>query len=199
MARNVVAIIKRNLGNLQKSNPKIITPYLPSLLESKSLLLRDVDEMAIRLIGGPSPPFPFASAWDYYAWASNHQHIHRIRRPLLLINAMDDPIVLNLPSIELDEGYSVLVLTKGGGHLGWFDHSLISANGPQRWVRKPVLEWLKATAEDLVSRPTRHESEVVGGFVREVGRPDIAYQVISSGIPVDLHVQQSRTDLHAGL
>jgi len=201
MGQNVVAIIRTNLGNLQKTNPKLIASNLPTLLEKKGLLLREVDELAIRLIGGPSPPFPFASAWDYYSWASNHRHIHQIRRPLLIINAKDDPIVLNLPSIELDEGYSVLVLTRGGGHLGWFDHALGSTKGPQRWVRKPVLEWLKATAEDLVAqdKPAPRASEEVSEFVREVGRPEIAYQVISSGVPVDWHAQRSGTDLHAGL
>ena len=54
-------------------------------------------------------------------------------------------------------------------------------------ICKPVIEWLKATAEELVGQnhePPR-ETEQVSDFLREVGRPEIAYQVISSGIPVD--------------
>lgn len=30
-------------------------------------LLRDFDEAVTRVIGGCAPPFPFASAWEYYA------------------------------------------------------------------------------------------------------------------------------------
>jgi hypothetical protein len=43
----LVSIIRKNLGNLHKASPKLISPNLPRLLESKSLLLREVDEMAI--------------------------------------------------------------------------------------------------------------------------------------------------------
>jgi len=200
MGRNVVSVIRKNLSNLQKANPKLITPYLPKLLESRSILLREVDEMAIRLIGGPSPPFPFASAWDYYSWASNREIIGQIRTPLLIVNAKDDPIVLESPSMEQDSGYSALILTRGGGHLGWFNGSQKYVKGPQRWVRKPVLEWLRSTAEDLViPNRTSLEVEEVGGFIREIGRPEIAFRVISTGILIDWQEKNSSSGLLAGL
>lgn len=200
MGRNVVSIIRKNLGNLHKASPKLISPNLPKLLESKSLLLREVDEMAICLIGGPSPPFPFASAWDYYAWASNHQVIDQIRTPLMIMNAKDDPIVLDLPSIGRDNGFAILVLTRGGGHLGWFDSRKAESRGSRRWFKEPVLEWLKATGEKLLVEGSRRARPVeeVSGFVREIGRDEVAFQIINSGVPINWYKEDS-AGLIAGL
>jgi hypothetical protein len=119
----------------------------------------------------------------------------------MFVNAKDDPIVLGRPSIGQDKGYSVLVLTRGGGHLGWFDSGVGPAGGLSRWVQKPVLEWLKATAEDLLQpvKQVSYKTEIISGFTSEIGHPDIAYKVVNTGIPVDWHTQQSRQDLHAGL
>jgi hypothetical protein len=50
LAYEIVGIIRRNLGNLQKIETKLITPFLPRLLGTKGLLLREVDEMAIRSV-----------------------------------------------------------------------------------------------------------------------------------------------------
>jgi hypothetical protein len=43
-----------------------------------------------------------------------------------------------------------LMVTPSGGHLGWFESDGVSLLGVKRWTTKPVLEWLKATAEELV-------------------------------------------------
>jgi len=71
----------------------------------------------------------------------------------------------------------MMVTTRHGGHLGWFE-----GNGkpPQRWVRKPVVEWLKAVGEDLVDvrKGKPAESYWKDGFIREKGCDAIGYKVL---------------------
>ena len=43
--------------------------------------------------GGAAPVFPLASAEDYYVWASSHKVLPEVRKPLLIINSLDDPVV----------------------------------------------------------------------------------------------------------
>jgi hypothetical protein len=68
--------------------------------------------------------------------------------PFLAINAGDDPVVRTLPEEGGKNPLIALVTTAGGGHLGWFESNGVL--GAKRWITRPVLEWLKATAEDLV-------------------------------------------------
>jgi uncharacterized protein len=83
-----------------------ISKYLPELKrlnKSGPKRLRRVDEVMVSKIGGPTPPWPFKGALEYYTWASPNQLIHDIRRydqsfdtyvrPVLAINAFDDPII----------------------------------------------------------------------------------------------------------
>ena len=52
----------------------------------------------------------------------------------------------------------------------------------ERWIRKPVVEWIRAVGEDMVvdtgrGRPL-HE---VDGFLKEVGRDDIGCKEVEGG------------------
>lgn len=90
-----------------------------------------------------------------------------MRVPLLAINADDDPIVRVLPEEEIrragragsgspgssegqkesgEGGNVVMVVTSGGGHLGWFS----GREGKRRWISKPIKEWLRAVDEEIV-------------------------------------------------
>ncbi|KAI0941687.1 hypothetical protein AcW1_003505 [Taiwanofungus camphoratus] len=136
-----------------------------------------------RLVGGPSPPFPMATAPDYYRWASCHDKLDRVRVPLLAISAADDPVVLADPPYEVGgNGWVVLAVTKKGGHLGWFEASGPGLFGVTRWVTKPILEWLRAIGDDMVVDVGRgkplHE---VDGFLKEIGRDDIGCIEIEGG------------------
>jgi len=42
-------------------------------------------------------------------------------------------------------GWAALVVTKGGGHLGWFEK-----DGKRRWIVKPIVQWLEAVNEEIV-------------------------------------------------
>jgi len=164
--------------------------------------LKEVDHALTRFCGSGSPPFPFKSADDYYVWASSHRHISSIRVPFLAINAADDPIVGFTPAEETTHGQTcALAVTPSGGHLGWFHGGSPIGRGPppDRWIRKPVLEFLKAVAEDFIP-DSRHGPPKGGsgaaaaaardyierdGFVLERGKDLVGYQVVLTGQIID--------------
>ncbi|KAN0060422.1 hypothetical protein ACQY0O_007752 [Thecaphora frezii] len=128
--------------------------------------LKLVDETMVRLMGGHSKPygeFPFASANDYYTHGGCANFLRGVKRPLLCLNAEDDPIVpasiwdevrrtigydgrgQRLPASERPEAVNdhvALAWTKAGGHLGWFE-----GIRPKRWLYKPVNEFIHAVFE----------------------------------------------------
>lgn len=84
-----------------------------------------------------------------------------IRSPLLGVNAFDDPIIdgASLP-IEAVESSShvVLAISSGGGHLGFLDGPFVqkpfsdpkkTGYPQQRWIVKPVSEFLQAAVDAL--------------------------------------------------
>lgn len=80
---------------------------------------------------------------NYYRDASCARVIEHVRIPLLCINALDDPIstVYTIPIDEIKVNpYIILIGTKYGGHLGWFEHSF----RPSRWVDTPIAEFMIA-------------------------------------------------------
>ncbi|KAF7322957.1 AB hydrolase-1 domain-containing protein [Mycena chlorophos] len=168
MGANLVNIIKKNYDGLSKQ-PKLAEP-VANVLNLKNAFLDDFDETFTRIAGGSSADFPFASAHDYYEWASSHTVLPKIRKPFLAINAADDPVVQHVPFDGGGNGFVVMALTAAGGHLGWF-HS--SAEGKTvRWITRPVLEWLDFLSK-LVVHPTQQYAKIYtdeAGFLREEGR-----------------------------
>lgn len=88
-----------------------------------------------------------------------------------------------------ENGWVALVTTTHGGHLGWFERETYDTGDgrrlPKRWFQKPVLEWLKATAEDLVDvrackRPLSYIGE--GGWIMQEGNDVIGYKVLATGV-----------------
>ena len=131
-----------------------------------------------------------------------------IRVPFLAINAADDPIVGFTPAEETVHGQTcALAVTPSGGHLGWFHGgSPIGRGGPpERWIRKPVLEFLRAAAEDYIpdSRhgPPRGGRDCIerDGFVLERGKDLVGYQVVSTGHIIHGERNQSGKDKKQGL
>lgn len=172
----------KHLASLVQLGPSVLTPHLETLVSTKFARIIDIDELLTRFVGGSSPPFPFASAMEYYEWASSHRHVKDIRVPFLAINSLDDPIVREVPLPDpAGQGYAAIVVTKCGGHLGWFQGDKKAGfMAVDRWVKEPVREWLSATGEDLVVEPSQGELvETVGGFTRSVVNPHIGYKVIS--------------------
>jgi len=86
-------------------------------------------------------------------------------------------------------GWVTIVVTRGGGHMGWFQ-----PGGPaNRWARRPALEWFRATAEDVTLGPrSARPVESVDGRLVEVGRDDLGCQEIGDGGSIrgdEYHVQ----------
>jgi hypothetical protein len=96
--------------------------------------------------------------------------------PLLAVNAGDDPVVRSVPEDAAGNPLVALMTTHGGGHLGWFTgHGLF---GMRRWITQPILEWLKASAEDLVpsasTAPRVYEQD---GWTTEEGREHLGLKL----------------------
>lgn len=177
MGGNLVTLVKRHLVALSAFPDSPLAPMLAELLTMKSPTLRDVDSRMTRVAGGSSPPFPFSSARAYYEWASSDHCLGDIRVPLLAVNADDDPIVRSLPLDVGGNGWVVLAVTRGGGHLGWFEAGSGTWGTVRRWISRPVIEWLKAAAEDIVGRDLPPlQWEEVDGWTREVGREHLGYR-----------------------
>ncbi|KAH9975997.1 hypothetical protein BGW80DRAFT_1250829 [Lactifluus volemus] len=114
--------------------------------------------------GGSSPPFPFPDPYAYYAYASSYNKLDRVRIPFLAFNYDDNEWV-------------TLVVTRGGGHMGWFQ----SGEAEDRWARRPVLEWLRATAEDVKVIPRNvREIECRDGWLVEIGNEHLGCREIGT-------------------
>jgi len=141
---------------------------LPELFSRKDLTLTQFDDFITVHAGGTSPPFPFENAREYYKYAASHKVLGDVRIPFLAVNSDDDPVVKHIPTDETDNEWVTLVVTRGGGHLGWFEST---GKKVRRWIRRPVLEWLRATAEKIeVPRREVRSIEVVDGWLAESGR-----------------------------
>lgn len=197
MGANLLALLKSHMPSIEKMEGSLLKGEAPKALALKNPTMREVDEHMVRVAGGSSPQFPFPSADAYYAWAGSHHKVPGIRIPFLAINSLDDPIVAEIPfEICSQNPWVCLVTTQHGGHLGWFEGGLLQREGtpPQRWIKKPVLEWL-AGAMDIVDHlgagsgtDVGNPREIKEGFVVETGRPFVGYRVIRSGAEITVGI-----------
>ncbi|CCL99146.1 uncharacterized protein FIBRA_01161 [Fibroporia radiculosa] len=177
MARNLQRLTARHASSLATFVENPLPQILNKVLQSKSITLSQFDGAITRIAGGSSPPFPFETAWDYYAWGSSHEVLANIRVPFLALNSEDDPVVQVLPYEAGGSPWVAFAITERGGHLGWFEQS--REGQIRRWVRKPVLEWLRAAGEDLAVGDEDVRPIIdVDGFLRESGREGIGCQMI---------------------
>lgn len=187
MGGNLLYLLKTHLETLNKLAPTKATPHIAHLMEMRAPTLKDFDHHVTRWMGGSGAQFPFDSADAYYAGSSGHDTVQDIKIPFIAFNAGDDPIVAETPIEEIEASKTVLqVVTPYGGHLGWFEGGtfggfLAFGGPPPRWVRKPVLEWLQATGEDLGKEfdfPGLKSVEAKNGFRLEEGKRDVGYKVL---------------------
>ena len=87
-----------------------------------------------------APLFGFSSAEDYYSQASAIGYTDAIRRPTLVIQAADDPLVpvAALPKPHQLSEQITLAISQHGGHVGF----LTSLRGGCRWLAEGVAQWL---------------------------------------------------------
>lgn len=79
--------------------------------------------------------FGYPTVGAYYRDASSTDKLLKVRVPMLVVHAKDDPIAVE-EAVPYDEAkanpYVFMVVTEGGGHLSWFE------TGGGRWFAKPV-------------------------------------------------------------
>jgi len=95
--------------------------------------------------------FDYPTVDAYYADSSCNQRLKDVEIPLLMVSAIDDPLIPDscIPYEEARRNDNLmLVTTRHGGHLGWVDEAA-SARGDGRrwcsdWIERTVLNHLDA-------------------------------------------------------
>jgi len=165
-----------------KDPDTLMAKRVAATLAIKSPRLDEWDHSITRFVGGTLPPFPFNSGIEYYIWASSHKVLGDIRVPFLTINSTDDPVVRSVPEDAAGNGFVAMVMTSGGGHLGWFETS-DQMYEVRRWIKKPILEWLRAIGEDIVREGSRGlPLHRIDGFLKEVGRDDLGCKEVDDEV-----------------
>ncbi|KAJ6524296.1 AB-hydrolase YheT [Mycena vulgaris] len=177
MGINLRNVLRRNEAALRTFHDHPLSAALPAALALRYPTLSFFDSTFSSRVGGPETMFPFPDVESYYDWASSHIVLKDVTVPLLAINSTDDPLVRAVPVDAGGNPYVVLARTRRGGHLGWFKA------GGGRWVTRPVVEWLRLTAEDLVHNLTNRPQVYVDhdGFFRDVGRDGMGCKFIGDG------------------
>jgi hypothetical protein len=180
LGTNLKRVVARHGDSIRQFPGSALAKALSALLANPyaRLSMREFDRVVSTHCAGSSPPFPFPDEWAYYAHASSHDKLDGIRVPYLALHSDDDPIVSWAPGDYDRNGWVTIVVTRGGGHMGWFQ----PGGAANRWSRRPALEWFRATAEDVTlgPRPVRPVVSVDGWLV-EVGRDDLGCREIGDG------------------
>ncbi|RXW24113.1 hypothetical protein EST38_g1711 [Candolleomyces aberdarensis] len=183
MGGNLQNLLKKHIDSLTGDPTHHVAIAAKTAVGLSNPTLADFDQEFTRIAGGPPPHFPFPSSDDYYVWGSSDKMIPDITVPFLSINADDDPVVRHVPMHGGENGSVVMVLTKRGGHLGWFK----AGDGfVDRWTTRPILEWLKLMGEDLA--PSADSSRAPKlfvdeeGWLREEGRPHLGCKELSETV-----------------
>jgi hypothetical protein len=137
MARIYVHYFLRSLLAKVRDKQEILQDILDLDAVSASTTLREFDEAATAKLHG------FTSADDYYLKASSNRFINSIQVPTLLLHSRDDPFLpvaaLPLSAIEANP-LLTLVLTEGGGHVGFLEGGL--PWNPAFWVEEQSASFL---------------------------------------------------------
>ncbi|KAL0058831.1 hypothetical protein AAF712_014458 [Marasmius tenuissimus] len=186
MASNLSRLLKRHeatiIGDYTDTNTNVTpSPYAhPShqhdpafdiavakaartVLSLRSPTLNMFDDTFTCVAGGAPPVMPLGSSKEYYSWAASHTVLKDVRRPVLALNAADDPVVQHVPSV-MEEGneWTVVAVTPGGGHLGWFE----AETGENEYRIKDgeqVARWSTAPVSGATDG-SHHRSELGFGF-----------------------------------
>ncbi|KAF5311736.1 hypothetical protein D9758_018943 [Tetrapyrgos nigripes] len=206
MGANMLTLVQRHAPSLSGNTRRVLeegevkNPLSPIFegrnivagAVEKALALRfptldKFDHTFTRVIGGVAVDL---GPKEYYTQNGSHRVLPHIRRPLLAINAVDDPIVQSFPKTveEIDSEWTTMVLTPGGGHLGWLEPVAWDLTGVKRWTTKPALEWLEMCGEMFdvglqMRRLTAHTKVTRDkeGFMREEGTDGLGCKKIEGG------------------
>ena len=94
-----------------------------------------------------APLHGFMNVHDYYRQSSSRYYLHAIRKPTLIIHAMDDPFMTTevVPDeSELSDAIE-FELCQHGGHIGFIAGSIFN---PVFWLQKRIPEYLSGKFHD---------------------------------------------------
>jgi uncharacterized protein len=168
----------RHRDSVHKFSDTRFAQAVSAVVAHERLTATQFDTLITINFGGSSPPFPFPDAHAYYKHSSSYDKLDTIRIPFLALNSDDDPIVPWAPQDYDRNEWFTLVVTCGGGHMGWFQ----SGKAVDQWARRPVLEWLRATAEDVILEPRKiREIEWRDGWLVEDGSEHLGCREVGDG------------------
>jgi len=183
MGGNLQNLLRRHWEGLSTDPDHYVAQAAAKAIALKNPTIEQFDNIFTAVAGGPLPAFPFPSSHEYYKHMSTHITVQDIRVPYLAINATDDPIVGLTPVDSVDNPFVVMVLTRGGGHLGWFQRNQAgSTSNVDRWTNRPVLEWLKLMGDNVVHNPIAKGGRIFvdnDGWLREEGQCHLGCKEIS--------------------
>ncbi len=90
-----------------------------------------------------APLHGFSGADDYYSRASSRQYLGGIRKPTLILHALDDPFMYprSVPSEEELPEVVSLELSRHGGHVGFVSGTIPWR--PRYWLEERIPAWLE--------------------------------------------------------
>jgi uncharacterized protein len=87
------------------------------------------------------PSNGYQGALDYYQRCSSGPRLKEVRRPTLLLNAEDDPMIpaASLPEVDARNDFLTVQRTVRGGHVGFLEGSLVA---PRFWAERHAVRFL---------------------------------------------------------
>ncbi|KAL4570596.1 hypothetical protein LXL04_026254 [Taraxacum kok-saghyz] len=125
---------------------------IPAVANCRSI--REFDESLTRV------SFGFKSVQDYYAKSGSKLSIKNVRKPLLCIQAENDPIApaRGIPREDIKENPNcMLIVTPQGGHLGWIGGDEAPFGAP--WTDHVVMEFLEFLEKTKLTSAPNSKSE----------------------------------------
>lgn len=124
-------------------------------LAANAKSVRDFDEGLTRV------SFGFKSVDDYYSKSSSSDSIKYVSRPLLCIQAANDPIAIaqGIPRDDIKENPNcLLIVTPKGGHLGWVAGDEAPFGAP--WTDTVVMEFLQHLESGKIDNSESHSASI---------------------------------------
>ncbi|KAI0031826.1 AB-hydrolase YheT [Vararia minispora EC-137] len=178
LGRNCQALLARHASAIEQWPDSYLAKITPVVCSKPTLFAFDFDDMVSCVVGGPSPPWPLKGAIEFYKHVTPNQYLPQVRVPYLGLDSEDDPITSGTP-IDSTNPWVGLAKTAAGGHLGWFENE---DGVVKRWIRKPVLEWFKMSAEHI-SPDHRRPREILSrdGWLLDSGNEGMGVRVVQEG------------------
>uniref|UniRef100_U5EYZ0 Putative conserved secreted protein n=1 Tax=Corethrella appendiculata TaxID=1370023 RepID=U5EYZ0_9DIPT len=132
LTENVKSIIMRHRQILFKHEFKINEAAI-----SAAATLPELDEAYTRRVHG------FNSVTELYTWSSCINYLENIKRPMVFINAKDDPLVPDelltpIRQFANTQEQTLYIELANGGHLGFYEGGLVFPN-PVTWLDRALV------------------------------------------------------------